>query len=78
MTGRVIYEIAKGSEVIRLAVDTFKGRTFASLRAWYPDGDTLKPSPKGVTIPLESLGGLHAALGAYLATNAPSGPENGS
>jgi len=72
----VIFECSKGREVIRLAIDTFKGRTFASCRAWYHDGDTLKPSQKGVTIPVEHLRDLHAALGAFLATDALSGPEN--
>lgn len=61
MIAGVIFEFAKGGEVVRLSVDTFNGRSFASFRVWYRDGDTLKPTCKGVTIPLVGLGDLLAA-----------------
>jgi len=55
----------------------FKGALFFELRLWAGEhGD--KATQKGVTMPLEAVPSLARALTAYVATIAPSGPENGS
>ncbi len=76
MTGALLFEVVHRGDVWRLVVDDYQGRTFANWRKWWQDGDTVKPTRQGVTIPLERLAELHAAIGAYLAAEAPYGPEN--
>ena len=78
MTGAILFEQQHRGDVWRLEVVTFNGRTFANWRKWWREGETLKPSREGVTFPLDRIGELHAATGAWLASNAPSGPQNGS
>jgi hypothetical protein len=78
MTAALLFEQPHRGDVWRLEVTEHNGRTFGNWRKWWRDGVTLKPSREGVTIPLERLPELHAAIGAYLAKNAPSGPENRS
>jgi hypothetical protein len=78
MTGAVLFEALHRGDVWRLEVTSHEGRTFGNWRKWWRDGETLKPTRQGVTIPLERMAELHAAIGAYLAMNAPHGPENGS
>jgi hypothetical protein len=77
MTGALLFEVVQRGDVWRLVVDDYQGRTFANWRKWWQDGDTVRPTRQGVTIPLERLSELHAAIGAYLASEAPYGPENG-
>lgn len=74
MTGRVLFEQAYRGDIWRLEIAKHDGRTFGNWRKWYLDGDTLKPTRQGVTIPLERLPELQAALTAYLAHDAPSEP----
>lgn len=76
MTGAVLFEVDSRGDVWRLEVAHHNGRTFGNWRKWWRDGDTLKPTRQGVTIPLERLSELHAAVGAYLRSDAPHGPEN--
>jgi hypothetical protein len=76
MTAALLFEQPYHGDVWRLEVTEHNGRTFGNWRKWWRDGVTLKPSREGVTIPLERFPELHAAIGAYLAENAPSGPEN--
>ena len=78
MSGAVLFEVMHRGDVWRLEVVHHEGRTFGNWRKWWWDGDTLKPTRQGVTIPLERMSELHAAIGAYLATHASSGPQNGS
>jgi len=61
MTGALLFELAKGGDIWRLEVVEYQGRTFGNWRKWWRDGDTLKPTKQGVTIPLERLSELHAA-----------------
>jgi hypothetical protein len=75
MSGVVLFEQRHRGDVWRLEVAAHEGRTFGNWRKWWWDGDTLKPSKQGATIPLERLGELHAAIGAYLDGNALSGPQ---
>ena len=71
MSGAILFEHPYRGDVWRLEIASHEGRTFGNWRKWYRDGDTLKPTRQGVTIPLERLSELHAELGAYLAGQAP-------
>ena len=71
MSGAILFEQPYRGDVWRLEIASHEGRTFGNWRKWYRDGDTLKPTRQGVTIPLERLSELHAELGAYLARQAP-------
>lgn len=71
MTGAILFEQPYRGDVWRLEVARHDGRTFGNWRKWYRDGDTLKPTRQGVTIPLERLPELAEALAAYLVANAP-------
>ena len=75
MSGAVLFEQPYRGDVWRLEVASHDGRTFGNWRKWYREGDTLKPTRQGVTIPLERLSELYAALGAQLAGDAPDGPN---
>lgn len=74
MRGAILFEQHYRGDVWRLEVANHDGRSFGNWRKWYRDGDALKPTRQGVTIPLERLPDLAAALTAYLAENASSGP----
>lgn len=78
MSGAVLFEQQYRGDVWRLEVATHDGRTFGNWRKWYWEGDTLKPTRQGVTIPLERLSELEAALAGYRASNAAGGLPNGS
>lgn len=76
MTGAVLFELADRGDVWRLEVVEYQGRTFGNWRKWWRDGEALKPTKQGVTIPLERLPALHAAIGDFLASHALQGPQN--
>ena len=73
MSGAILFEQPYRGDVWRLEIASHEGRTFVNWRKWYREGDTLKPTRQGVTIPLERLGELHAALTAHFAGEAPGG-----
>lgn len=73
MSGTLLFEQPYRGDVWRLEITSHDGRTFGNWRKWYPEGDILKPTRQGVTIPLERLKELHAGLSAYLALSAPHG-----
>ena len=75
MSGAVLFEQPYRGDVWRLEIASHDGRTFGNWRKWYREGDTLKPTRQGVTIPLERLAELYAALGAYIAGEGPEGPN---
>ena len=62
------------ASVRALADETSRGSVKRMFLLTFRDGDALKPTRQGVTIPLERLPDLAAALTAYLAENASSGP----
>ena len=72
MTARTLLTLPQRGDTVLVQISEHGGKTFANFRKWYSDGDTLKPTRQGVTIPLEALPGLHKALGAYLADTAPA------
>lgn len=76
MSGALLFEQQYRGDVWRFEVASHDGRTFGNWRKWYRDGETLKPTRQGVTIPLERLPELQAALTAYLASQASSGPPS--
>ena len=76
MSGAVLFEHDYQGSRWRLQVTPYNGRTFAQWRRWYFDGDTLKPTREGCTIPLERLPELMAAVESWLSMNASSGPGN--
>jgi hypothetical protein len=63
---KVISDIQKNQrEVLRVALDEFKGHQLVAARLWFDDGSgELKPTPKGLTIKVELLPELIAALRA--------------
>lgn len=74
MSAGILFEQPQRGDVWRLEVTEYEGRTFGNLRKWYRDREgTLKPSREGVTIPLERLRELEAALVAYHASDPPGG-----
>ena len=73
MSGAILFEQPYRGDVWRLEIASHEGRTFGNWRKWYREGDTLKPTRQGVTIPLECLCELHAALTAHFAGEAPGG-----
>lgn len=72
----LLFEQPHRGDVWRLEVTEHNGRTFGNWRKWYGDRDAMKPTREGVTIPLERFPELYAAIGAYLADNAPGGSGN--
>jgi hypothetical protein len=72
----VLFEQEYRGDVWRLEVATHKGRTFGNWRKWYWKGSELSPTREGVTIPLERLPELQAALAAHFGSGPP--PEAGT
>ena len=70
---RLLFEQSHHGDVWRFEIATHKGRSFGNWRKWYHDGLELKPTRAGVTIALERLPELHAALTAYLDSAPPPG-----
>ena len=68
MNAQTLLSFPQRGDTVLVQINQHNGKTFANFRKWYAEGDVLKPTKKGVTIPLEVLPELHAALGAYLAT----------
>jgi hypothetical protein len=73
MTGYTLLSLRQRGDTVLVQISEHGGKTFANFRKWYLDGDILKPTRQGVTIPLESLPELHKSIGAYLAETAPAG-----
>lgn len=65
-----LLSVPQRGDTVLVQINEHGGKTFANFRKWYLDGDALKPTKQGVTIPLEALPELHRALGAYLASTA--------
>ncbi|MDE2446490.1 MAG: transcriptional coactivator p15/PC4 family protein [Alphaproteobacteria bacterium] len=56
-------EWSKGRDVVRVSVTEYRGKPLIDLRCWYEAaGGELKPSPKGITLSLETLPRLADAL----------------
>ena len=65
---RIIKDIHKVStEIIRIALTSYMGSEFLSIRNFYDDsggqGKSFKPTRKGLAIPLNLLGELREAVG---------------
>jgi hypothetical protein len=67
MSAHTLLSVPHRGDTVLVQINEYNGKTFANFRKWYSNGDTLKPTREGVTIPLEALPELHIALGAYLA-----------
>lgn len=78
MSGAILFEVPYRGDIWRLQVTTHNGRTFGNWRKWFRDGETLKPTRQGVTIPLERLSELEQALTAWRNGATPDGPPSGS
>ena len=72
MNAQTLLSFPQRGDTVLVQINQHNGKTFANFRKWYPDGDALKPTKQGVTIPLHALPELHKALGAYLATIDPA------
>jgi len=75
MSDALLFEVTHRGDRWRLEVAHHQGRTFLNWRKWWCDDGEWKPTRQGVTIPLERMSELHAAIGAYIAANAPTGPQ---
>lgn len=69
----VLFEQPYRGDVWRLEVTEHEGRTFGNWRKWYRDGDTLKPTRQGVTIPLDRLVELAQSVTDYFAKQPTAG-----
>ena len=77
--GEVLLERARGrGKILRLALREYRGHRFLDLREWVESSEGLRATPKGCTVPLDAVGALHEALGAYLATNGAGGRSGAS
>lgn len=66
-----LFRVPRRGELVKVTVRTFNGSApYLDFRSWY-GADSDRPG-KGVTMRLDSLSGLHAALGAYLARSGAS------
>ena len=65
----LLFEQGHRGDVWRLEVCEHEGRIFANWRKWYWDGDTMRPTRQGITLPVPRLADLHEALGVYLASS---------
>lgn len=74
----VLFEQPHRGDLWRLEVATLGGRTFGNWRRWYMIGGEWKPTKAGVTIPLERLAELEAALSGWRHANAPEAAPRGS
>lgn len=62
---RIVAVLDRGpTQQIQIRLNEFKGRRYLDLRTFYldEDGETWKPTRKGVSIPVELFGQLKAAL----------------
>ncbi len=71
MSALTLLSIPHRGDTVLVQISELDGKRFANFRKWYGESDNLKPTKQGVTIPLEALPELYAALGAYLAGTAP-------
>ena len=65
----VVYEFEAGRHTIRARLSHFRGKTYLDLRTWYEaePGQPLRPTQKGVSIPVEYLEELKEAVDALAA-----------
>ena len=68
----ILFEQPYRGDVWRLEVAEHDGRTFGNWRKWYRDGEILKPTRQGVTIPLDRLAELGENVAGYFASQPPS------
>ena len=61
---RVFRTIPKSrGEEVRIGLSSFKGRIFVAVRIWFRGDDgQMRPSNKGVNLPVDKLPELHGAL----------------
>ena len=72
MSALTLLTVPQRGDIVLVQINEHGGKIFGNFRKWYSEGDVLKPTRQGVTIPLEALPDLHKALGAYLAGAAPA------
>ena len=69
--GPILWQHRKRQFVVTVRQRRYRGREFIDIRDHLP-GDELKPTQRGVTVPLEAVGELVAALAAFVAGEPPS------
>ncbi len=53
---KVIGEVQKNQkEQIKVSIENYKNHTFVDLRVYWQDGDTWRPSKKGITLNDENI-----------------------
>lgn len=62
---KILWEHPHGGNLLRFAIRSYKGKSFAELRSWYPAADGWRHGAKGCTMPLERIGELGRALTGY-------------
>ncbi len=77
MTDRLMTITRHDGDELRINMESYKGHTFLSLRTYFDAGDgDMRPTKKGVSVPLSALEELQAALGKALGKTA--GPRSGT
>ena len=71
--GPILWQHRKARYVVTVRHRRFCGSEFLDIRDHLP-GDELKPTQRGVTVPLEAVSELAAALAAFVAGKPPSAP----
>lgn len=72
MSARTLLSVPHRGDTVLVEINEYNGKTFANFPKWYSEGDKLKPTREGITIPLEALLELHTSLGGYLAAVDPA------
>jgi Transcriptional Coactivator p15 (PC4) len=63
----MIHEFENGRQWIRCSLSTLRGKAYADIRVWFEPkpGAPMKPTQKGISVLVENLDELEAALIAY-------------
>ena len=73
MSGYLIFEQSYRGHMWQLRAVEHDGRVHCDFRRWYWEAGLLKPSRDGLVFPMARLPELYAAMGDYLAGEAPVG-----
>lgn len=54
--------LSESSAQVHLALTVYKGRTYVDIRRFYEAGGVWKPTPKGISIPVEDFEAIYRKL----------------
>ena len=67
--GKPAWQYSKRNAFLFAGIKEYKGSRFFEIREW-ANGEDLKPTSKGVTMPPDAVESLHCALGEWLKAQA--------